>query len=40
MGSPQAFQGIWNTIANKGPVFMLLKGSSPSHKDVLYGGFC
>jgi len=28
MGSPSAFSGIWSTIANQGPVFMLLSGSN------------
>ena len=28
MGAPSQFNGIWSTIANKGPVFMLLSGSN------------
>jgi hypothetical protein len=40
MGAPSQFNGIWSTIANKGPVFMLLSGSNQNHQNILYGGFC
>ena len=40
MGQPSQFKGVWSTIANQGPVFMLLSGHFPSNPNVVYGGFC